>query len=81
MADDPIIDIDPTLLRGRKIAETSRSYLDRNGKTPRGLSFYAIAPVWHPLATSANRDAINVKASVFGISNWCRCIAVLGIPK
>ena len=35
MADDPIIDIDPLgLPRRRGIAETSRSFLDRNGKTP-----------------------------------------------
>lgn len=43
MADNPIVDIDPGLPEGQEIAETSRSYLDRNEKTPRGLSFYAIA--------------------------------------
>ena len=39
MADDPTIVGFP---RRREIAETSRSFLNRNGKTPRGLSFYAV---------------------------------------
>ena len=39
MADEPISVDHP---RRRGIAKTSRSFLNRNGKTPRGLSFYAL---------------------------------------
>lgn len=50
MADDPVIDIDPLgLPRRRGIAETSRSFLNRNGKTPRGLSFYALVLTLMPI--------------------------------
>ena len=54
MANDPIID---GLPRRRGIAETSRSFLDRNGKTPRGLSFCAVI-----LALTQNQESLKREA-------------------